>query len=157
MALARAHDVLMRGSWTTASIRELVAGAAALHGDGDAARFHFAGPDVHVGPKAALAFALVLHEMCTNAVKYGAFSTPQGKVSVLWEIVEGVDQPYLWFRWEEVGGPPISAPEKRGFGSRLIENSFRQFSDGAVKIDYPTSGARLSVKFPLAALQRSDA
>jgi PAS domain S-box-containing protein len=156
MALSRAHDVLMHGSWTTASLRELVAGAALLHGNGDAHRFHFAGPDVHVGPRAALSFALVLHEMCTNAAKYGALSVPQGRVSVLWEIIEdGV--PQLWFRWEESGGPPVPVLGKRGFGSRLIEQSFSQHSGGAVKVEYPPAGARLSVKFPLASLQRPDA
>jgi two-component sensor histidine kinase len=156
MALSRAHDVLMHGSWTTASLRELVAGAALLHGNGDPQRFHFAGPDVHVGPRAALSFALVLHEMCTNAVKYGALSVPEGRVSVLWEIIED-GEPLLWFRWEEFGGPAVSAPGKRGFGSRLIEQSFSQHSGGAVKVEYPPAGARLSVKFPLASLQRPDA
>jgi PAS domain S-box-containing protein len=157
MALSRAHDVLMHGSWTSASLRELVAGAAQLHGTGDAQRFHFAGPDVTVGPRAALAFALVLHELCTNAVKYGALSVPNGKVSVLWETIDDGSQAQLWFRWEEAGGPPVSAPAKRGFGSRLIEQSFSQHSGGVVKIEYRPTGVQLSVKFPLAALQRPDA
>lgn len=156
MALSRAHDVLMHGSWTTASLRELVAGAALLHGNGDPKRFHFAGPDVHVGPRAALSFALVLHEMCTNAVKYGALSVQQGRVSVLWETIED-GEPLLWFRWEEFDGPPVTAPSRKGFGSRLIEQSFSQHSGGAVRVEYPTEGVRLSVKFPLASLQRPDA
>lgn len=155
MALSRAHDVLLHGSWTTASLRELVAGVASLHGDGRPERFHFAGPDVHVGPKAALSFALILHEMCTNAVKYGALSVPQGRVSVLWEIIEDGD-PILWFRWEETGGPPVAQPSKRGFGSRLIQHSFSQHSGGAVVLEYPPEGVRLSVKFPLSFLQRPD-
>jgi two-component sensor histidine kinase len=157
MALSRANDVLMHGSWTTASLRELVASAATLHGTGDPLRFHFGGPDVSVGPRAALAFAMVLHELCTNAVKYGALSVPQGRVSVLWETVEADDQLQLWFRWEETGGPFVAPPTKRGFGSRLIEHSFSQHARGAVKLEYPASGVRLSVKFPLAALQRPDA
>ncbi|MBA2587935.1 MAG: PAS domain S-box protein [Alphaproteobacteria bacterium] len=156
MALSKAQDVLMHGSWTTASLRELIAGAASLHGNGDPLRFHFAGPDVTIGPKAALAFALVLHEMCTNAVKYGALSVPEGRVSVLWEILEEAET-QLWFRWEETGGPVPVPPVKRGFGSRLIEHSFSQHSGGVVKLEYPSTGVRLSVKFSLAALQRPDA
>jgi PAS domain S-box-containing protein len=156
MALSQAQDVLMHGSWTTASLRELVEGGAKLHGNGDPMRFHFAGPDVTVGPRAALAFALVLHEMCTNAVKYGALSVPQGRVSILWETIEETET-QLWFRWEESGGPAPVPPTKRGFGSRLIEHSFSQHSGGTVKLEYPPSGVRLSVKFPLASLQRPDA
>lgn len=155
MALARAHDVLMHGSWTEASLLELVAGAAELHGNQSPGRFIFAGPDIRIGPRAALAFALVLHEMCTNAVKYGALSVPDGKVSVLWEAIEDATDSELWFRWEENGGPQVSPPTKRGFGSRLIEHSFSQHSGGAVKVDYAKAGVRLSVKFPLATLQRA--
>jgi len=155
MALARAHDVLMNGSWTEASLLDLVASTASLHGNQDPQRFHFAGPDIRVGPRAALAFALVLHEMSTNAVKYGALSVPNGKVSVLWETVEDTSDPELWFRWEEAGGPPVLPPAKRGFGSRLIEHSFSQHSGGVVKVEYATAGVRLSVKFPLASLQRA--
>jgi PAS domain S-box-containing protein len=157
MALARAQDVLMHGSWTTASLRELVAAAANLHGTGDRQRFHFAGPDITVGPRAALAFALVLHEMCTNAVKYGALSVPQGRVSVLWETIGDGADASLWFRWEEADGPLVTPPTKRSFGSRLIEHSFSQHSGGIVKIEYPATGVRLNVKFSLAALQRPDA
>jgi len=156
MALARAQDVLMHGSWTAASLRELVDGVARLHGNGDPNRFHYAGPDVRIGPRAAMSFALVLHEMCTNAVKYGALSVPQGKVSVLWETIDEAG-PQLWFRWEEMNGPPVVPPAKRGFGSRLIEHSFSQHSGGTEKLDYAATGVRLSVKFPLASIQGTEA
>lgn len=156
MALARAHDVLMHGSWTTASLKALVADAANLHGTGDPLRFHFAGPDVRVGPRAALSFGMILHEMATNAVKYGALSVPQGKVSVSWEIVEDQAEPQLWFRWVENGGPSVSPPAKRGFGSKLIEHSFSQHSGQVVKLEYPPEGVTLVAQFPLASLQRAD-
>ena len=153
MALSRAHDVLMRGSWTTASLRELVESAAHLHGGGDEKRFHVAGPDVRIGPAAALAFALVLHEMCTNAAKYGALSVSHGRVSVLWETIDDAVEPQLWFRWKETAGPPVSTPDNRGFGSRLIEHSFQQYSGGVAKVEFPTEGVQLSVKCSLKALQ----
>jgi two-component sensor histidine kinase len=100
---------------------------------------------------------MVLHEMCTNAVKYGALSVPHGRVSVLWETIDEGNQLQLWFRWEETGGPLVTPPTKRGFGSRLIEHSFRRHAGGGVKLEYPASGVRLSVKFPLGSLQRLDA
>jgi len=89
----------------------------------------------------------------TNAVKYRALSAPEGKVSVLWEILEDTAESELWFRWQETGGPPVIPPAKLGFGSRLIEHSFGQHSGATVKVDYAPEGVRLSVKFPLALLQ----
>jgi PAS domain S-box-containing protein len=156
LALSHAHDVLIRGSWTTASLRELVDSAATLHCHGDSERFHVAGPDLRLGPTAALAFALVLHEMCTNAVKYGALSVPEGSVSIFWETFDEGNAPQLSFSWQEAGGPPVSQPSKRGFGSRLIEHSFGQHPGGAVKLEYPSEGVRLFIRCPLASLQAAS-
>ena len=156
MALSHAHDVLMQGSWTTASLTALVEDAAKLHGTNDPQRFHFAGPDVRLGPRAALSFGMVLHELATNAVKYGALSIPKGKVSVLWEIIEDQAEPELWFRWVETDGPVVNPPVKRGFGSKLIEHSFSQHSAEAVKLEYAPDGVTLAGRFPLASLQRAD-
>ena len=78
IALARAHDVLMNGSWAAANLRALVDGIAVVRGQGDAEQIHVSGPDITVGPRAALSFALVLHELATNAVKYGALYNNSG-------------------------------------------------------------------------------
>jgi two-component sensor histidine kinase len=133
LALSQAHDVLMQGSWTAASLRVLVDSAALLHGQGDLERFRIDGPEITLGPKAALSFALAMHELGTNAVKYGALSVPDGYVAVTWrrETVEG--QPHLRFRWQEMGGPEVMPPTRHGFGSRLIERSLAQ-SLGATSI-----------------------
>jgi PAS domain S-box-containing protein len=153
-ALSRAHDLLQRGSSTATSVRELVEDAAGLHGCGESKRFNIAGPDVVIGPAGAVAFALVLHEMCTNAVKYGALSVSGGKVSVVWETLDNAAEPQLWFRWQEEGGPTVSPPSNRGFGSRLIERSFKQYSKDPVALQYLPEGVRLSAKLSLAELQR---
>lgn len=155
MALSHAHDVLIRGSWTTASLRELVNNAAAIHCGGDFKRIHVAGPDLDLGPAAALAFALVLHEMCTNTVKYGALSVREGRVSILWEIVQEGHQPQLWFRWQETGGPLVSKPAKSGFGSRLIKHSFGQNVGGGVKLEFLPEGVQLCIRASVSSLQRA--
>ncbi|MEA1831311.1 HWE histidine kinase domain-containing protein [Methylobacterium durans] len=155
LALAQAHDLLLQGSWSEASLRTLVEGTARLHGHGDAARFRLSGPDVMLGPKSALSVALVLHELGTNAAKYGALSTPEGHVAVGWEQLANGAEPRLSFRWEEVGGPPVRTPSRRGFGSRLIERSLSDGLGAQVRLAYPPTGVTLTLDAPLEALRAS--
>ncbi|WP_132253758.1 sensor histidine kinase [Methylobacterium segetis] len=155
LALAQAHDLLLQGSWTEASLRTLVEGTARLHGHGDAERFRISGPDMTLGPKSALSVALVLHELGTNAAKYGALSTPEGHVAVTWGQEADSGEPRLNFRWQEVGGPPVKTPSRRGFGSRLIERSLADGIGAEVHLGYPETGVTLALKAPLAALQAS--
>ena len=149
LALSHAHDVLLQGSWTEASLRTLVERSSAVIGHAGGERIRFAGPDVTLGPRAALSFALVLHELGTNATKYGSLSVAGGHVSAAWAIHSG----RFSFRWEEIGGPPVEAPARRGFGSRLIEGSFGGELGAAVNLAYPVSGAVLTLEAPLAKLQ----
>lgn len=153
LALAQAHDLLLQGSWSEASLRTLVEGTARLHGHGEAGRFRVAGPDVTLGPKSALSVALVLHELGTNAAKYGALSTPEGHVAVSWEQAAESEEARLSFRWQEIGGPPVRAPSRRGFGSRLIERSLADGLGARVRLAYPETGVTLTLDAPLAALR----
>ena len=114
MALSRAHDLLMQGQWSEASLLALVEGTARLHAHGEAERFRIAGPEITLGSRTAMAMALVLHELATNAVKYGALSVPEGQVLAVWETVELGGEPRLRFRWEEVGGPACGAADAAG-------------------------------------------
>ncbi|WP_336486442.1 sensor histidine kinase [Methylobacterium nigriterrae] len=156
MALAQAHDLLLQGSWTEASLRTLVEGAARLHTHGEAGRFRIAGPDaVTLGPRSALSMALVLHELGTNAAKYGALSTPAGHVTVSWEQADVAGEARLRFRWQEAGGPPVAPPRRRGFGSRLIERSLADGFGAAVHLAYPAAGVTLTLEAPLAVLRES--
>ena len=156
IALARAHDVLMAGSWTAASLRALVDGIAVVRAQGDERHFQVSGPDVAIGPRAALSFALVLHEMATNAAKYGALSTPTGAVIISWMLIGSVGELRLHFEWREEGGPIVREPRKKGFGSRLIESSFHTLPGEEVKLTYPPNGVTLTLEFKLKSLQASD-
>ncbi len=154
MALSRAHDLLMQGQWSEASLHALVEGTARLHAHAEPGRFRIAGPDLMLGSRAAMALALVLHELATNAVKYGALSVPDGQVLVLWEVVEIDGAARLRFRWEEVGGPPVVPPARQGFGTRLIERSFGQSLGAVMRLDYPRTGVTFTFDAPVAAMQQ---
>ncbi|AMJ61052.1 sensor histidine kinase [Bosea sp. PAMC 26642] len=118
-AMGVAHDQLLQQDWAAASLFKVVGPMLDLHGDGG--RISAYGPAVELGPKATVSISLLLHELATNAAKYGALSVPDGKVDLLWTIdTEGV-QPALRVTWEETGGPTVSEPTKRSFGSRLIQ------------------------------------
>lgn len=121
-ALSRAHDLLVGGRRADASVADIAQSIIALQGD--AQRFRIHGTTVVLGPKPALALTLILHELTTNAVKYGALSNEAGIVTLSWGVdeIEGVKQFRL--RWQETGGPPVSPPSRKGFGTRLIERSF---------------------------------
>ncbi|WP_375462624.1 sensor histidine kinase [uncultured Methylobacterium sp.] len=150
LALAQAHDVLMQGSWSSASLSGLVAGAVALHGDGVPGRFRVSGPAVTLEARHGLTLALMLHELGTNAAKYGALSTAAGHVVIAWDVVGADADARLRFRWQEVGGPPVAPPTRTGFGTRLIARSLRHSFGGAVDLGFPPSGAVLTLEAPLA-------
>ncbi|MEZ0170338.1 sensor histidine kinase [Microvirga sp. TS319] len=150
LALSRAHDVLTRESWEGADLIEVVANALKPYEIPGESRFHIEGPHVRVTPRMSLALAMALHELATNAVKYGALSNKAGTVQVLWTVQNGAAPPRLSLRWMEAGGPPVVAPRRRGFGSRLIERSLAQDLDGHVEIAFPPTGVVCSVNAPVA-------
>ncbi|MBY0299946.1 MAG: PAS domain S-box protein [Methylobacterium sp.] len=147
IALARAHDVLTRESWEGADLAEVVAGAIApLEGPRGRRRFSATGPALRLPPRMALSIAMALHELGTNAVKYGALSVPDGQVAIAWSL-EGCA---LTLRWRESGGPPVSPPTRTGFGSRLIGQSLARDLDGTVTLDYAPEGVVCTIRAPLA-------
>lgn len=152
-ALAGAHDVLMRHHWAAAEMTSLVAGAMQLHDTEK--QVVISGPDIRLGPQAALSIALVLHELGTNAVKYGALSETAGRVDISWTSEIEADEPHLVLRWRETGGPSVVAPTRTGFGSRLITHSLSSF--GTVTMDYAPSGLVLDFTAPMKRVQQSQA
>lgn len=149
-ALARAHDLLVGGRTGSALVADIARSVSAIQGD--AARFTIEGPQVLLGPKAALALTLILHELATNAVKYGALSNEAGRVSLGWRVDEIEGSKQFRLRWQEIGGPPVEAPGKRGFGSRLIERSFPAARGGTETAFLPT-GVIFTLDAPYDALK----
>jgi two-component sensor histidine kinase len=145
MALSGAHDILTREHWDGAELRDIVMQATAPH-RGDPGRVRFAGPSVRLLPKSALALTMALHELSTNAVKYGALKGDQGRVSIEWRIANASGAPRLRLRWEESGGPPVQEPTKQGFGSRLLR-SVSEDLDAQVELRYPSTGVVCTIEF----------
>jgi two-component sensor histidine kinase len=123
--LGAAHDILINSGWAAASMRETAESALAPHRMGDT-RFRVSGPEVILSPKATLAMALVINELATNAVKYGAISVPQGHVDLTWVLDENAGKQWFRFDWREVDGPPASEPAHTGFGFRLIQRTLAE-------------------------------
>ena len=149
--LARANDILLQSSWTAASLKAIIEAAAAVHGTASS-RIAIEGPEVKIGPRAALSFALALHELSTNAVKYGALSTASGRVRISWALTRGRPQAFS-FEWAEVGGPPVTPPTRTGFGTRLIDRMLASSLEADVRLDYAPRGVTLTVLGPLDRLQ----
>ena len=137
LALSRAHDVLTNESWDGADLRTMVESAVEAFRMPDRACFRLAGPRMRVGPHAAMSVALAVHELATNAVKYGALSVPGGQVDIRWHL--GPEDRFS-FEWIETGGPAVTKPERRGFGSRLIHRVLSHELRGEAETDFRPSG-----------------
>jgi PAS domain S-box-containing protein len=150
MGLSGVHDILTRESWHGAELREVVERALRPF-DEVGTRFSIEGPSVWLQPGGALTMALILHELATNALKYGALSNAEGRVTLAWAY--DADTRVLTGDWRERGGPPVSEPTRKGFGSRLIERSLRGELHGAAVMDYRSDGLRcvLEARLPEAA------
>jgi PAS domain S-box-containing protein len=149
MALSRAHNVLTRENWEGASLRIIVTEAVAPYANAREDRLHVSGPDVRLSPRMALALAMALQELATNAVKYGALSNDTGEIRILWMLDHTKAPPCLYLRWEESGGPPVQAPKRRGFGTRLIERSLALDLEGDARIEFAPTGVVCTVDAPL--------
>ncbi|WP_129793795.1 PAS domain S-box protein [Sphingosinicella sp. CPCC 101087] len=148
VALARAHDLLTERSWVSAPLESLLNNIVAPY-SGDEDRLRIDGPAIDLDPRAALSLTMVLNEMATNAAKYGALSTGSGMLSVSWELSAGPKR-ILRLDWTEQGGPPVSAPTRKGFGTRLIRRCVEQDLDGQLDLRFESSGVHCRMSVPLA-------
>ena len=141
IAMGAAHDVLFRQGWTSADLREVARTTLAATAD----RIDLDGPEVLIGPRTAVSLSLVLHELGTNAAKYGALSATNGRVSISWRIDE--DAGRLRIIWTETGGPVTRPPNHVGFGTRLIDMGLS--ARGGVRRTYPSTGFQAVIDAPL--------
>jgi PAS domain S-box-containing protein len=144
-ALSEAHEVLTSENWDWASLRDVV--GRALKPFQVKGRFSVRGPVVWVPAKTSLTLTLCLHELATNAAKYGALSNGSGRVHITWKLIGNGEQNKLRLSWREIGGPPVTAPERKGFGSLLIEQSFS--GEGDSHVDFRPDGVRCSLELAL--------
>ncbi|MDG2571220.1 sensor histidine kinase, partial [Vibrio parahaemolyticus] len=151
-ALARAHDVLTRENWEGAELREIIDEVVEPYLRQKTSHFDIQGPRVRLIPRTALAIAMAIHDLATNAAKYGALSVPSGCVVITWTLTPGA-APRLVLRWREHNGPPVTAPTRRGFGTRLIERSLAGSFGEQAGIRYEPPGVVWSIEAPLSALQ----
>ncbi|MFD0460909.1 sensor histidine kinase [Microvirga aerilata] len=147
-ALSRAHDVLTRENWEGAELREIIMEVLEPYHRQAGKRFEIDGPRLRLAPGMALALAMALHELATNAAKYGALSVSSGRVTIKWTTA-GSSPPLFMLRWEEEGGPTVELPTRRGFGTRLIERMLANDLSGEVRLSYEPAGVTCVVKAPL--------
>ncbi|MFC3075014.1 sensor histidine kinase [Shinella pollutisoli] len=152
-AYAKAHEILLQRDWVSATLADVVTVASTNIGLDGSPRIRAGGPDVRLGPQAALSFAMVFHELLTNASKYGALSNGEGHVEVTWDIEHREGMETLVACWREINGPRItsSEPDRKGFGSRLIVSSLQAF--GEASVSYRQEGFVLVAALPLAKIQ----
>lgn len=142
-AMAGSQNVLVQGPEGRASIRDIVESTMLPYLD-ERDRIAISGPDIHLGRRQTLALTLAVHELFTNATKYGALSCESGTITISWDL----EATTFTFRWREAGGPPVVAPARRGFGSRLIETVVSREFGGEATLAFDEHGVGYEVSSP---------
>jgi two-component sensor histidine kinase/CheY-like chemotaxis protein len=149
VALGRAHDLLLQARWANASLANTIRGATEPYDSESAGRFLIQGPEIRITSGAVIALAMTLNELCTNTTKFGALSVPTGRIEIKWNI--DADKQRLQLTWSEKNGPPVHAPTRQSFGTRLI-GSLGQQLKGEVKLAYDPGGFVYVMDVPMASL-----
>jgi two-component sensor histidine kinase len=145
-AISLAHDILTQGRWGHVDFTQLVERSLApYHGGEHRNRAEWSGSRLSLPPNMVVPLSMVLHELSTNAAKYGAFSAEHGRVSIAWRTDGGK----VRFTWIETNGPPVEGEIKEGFGRRLISRVVSHDLDGAASFDFDREGFRCTLTFPL--------
>ncbi len=147
-SLAKTHDLLVVNGWHGASLKDILESELQPYRGDGAQRVELAGPPVQLSTDAALPVAMLVHELVTNAVKYGALSVPSGRLRVTWVLSQDTDTPVITLDWVETGGPRVHDPAREGFGSKLLERVSRQLN-GTVTREFAAEGLRLRLTAPL--------
>ncbi len=149
MSLSKTHDLLTAAAWETVALRDLLRTELEPYDDGSGRRIVLEGPNVPLAPRVAVPLGLAAHELATNAAKYGALSTPEGAVRVTWEVTSDGAVSHLEIVWKETGGPAVTPPTRRGFGSRLLLQGLARDLDGETHLDFATDGVSCRLRLPL--------
>lgn len=152
-ALARSHDLLVQENWHGAGLRDLLKSQLSPYVDTDLTQVTIDGPTVLLKPETAQNLGLALHELASNASKYGALTMPAGRVSVRWSMVEGGERAGVELLWAESGGPVLGVPAKRGFGSMLIQQNLSRSLETDVDLKFDSDGVRCFIFIPELHLQ----
>lgn len=150
IGIARTHDLLTESHWAGASLSSVLGNELSPYQADGAQRASLRGDYVWLTPKMAVSLGMVLHEMATNAAKYGALSVPDGRIEVTWDLRQEAAGLMLHLEWSETGGPPVAAPTQQGFGSRLITQSLERDLAGRVQMDFRPEGLRVTLDIPFA-------
>lgn len=149
ITLSNVHNVLTDSNWDSADLRDVAQAALKPHQAPGRERFALDGPRLRLRPKSAVAVSMALHELCTNAIKYGALSVDSGRVAISWSV----DGDRFRLQWQERGGPKVAPPMRKGFGSRLIERGLAAELRGEARLDYRPEGVVCTVDAPLAGIR----
>jgi two-component sensor histidine kinase len=150
LALSKTHDLLTREAWSGAPLAEVLENELKPYRTGGD-QIGLEGPDLSLSPREVLALGMTIHELTTNAAKYGALSVPEGRVRVTWSLAASVaGRSRLHLTWQESGGPPVREPTRTGFGTRLITGGVQRELDGTVDIAFAAGGLRCQLDVPLA-------
>jgi PAS domain S-box-containing protein len=148
-SLARAHSLLAASRWEGADLKQLVSEELAPFAARGGGRVSISGPSIRLRPEAAQALALVIHELATNAAKYGALAGEEGRVEIEWAMASGSSEPRLCINWRERGGPAVAgAPTRRGFGSTVMQASVERQLKGKVRLDWEPGGLSCELALP---------
>jgi two-component sensor histidine kinase/CheY-like chemotaxis protein len=148
-ALAVNHDLLVKSQWRSIDASELIGGQLAHFGDLVGKRILFDGPPIRVSSAAAQSIGMVVHELSTNTVKYGALSGEEGRIDIGWEIDSSGAEPLFSICWTERDGPPMVAPTHRGFGTTVVTKMVEMSLDGETVLDYTSTGLIWRLGCPL--------
>jgi two-component sensor histidine kinase len=151
-ALANANALLTQSDWQGVTLKDLIVRELSSF----VSRATIEGPQVLLDLNAAQGFALVVHELATNATRHGAFSTPTGTVAIRWSVEEKGDAPVFSFSWRESGGPRVAPPTREGFGTTLLKTAISG-TDAAANIEYNAKGVHYTVEAPLSVVAAASA
>jgi two-component system CheB/CheR fusion protein len=148
-AFARTQSMVTRDPEGGVDLEFLVVEELLSYHAREGEQLRVSGPAVRFQPKAAETFALAIHELATNAIKYGALSQPSGRVDVSWRLEDGRDPTELVFDWREKGGPPVAPPQRKGFGSELLERTMAFELKGKTTLSFDRAGFHCTIVVPL--------